>query len=156
MANFYTAQICLNGHVIDYYSRQVEKFCSKCGSKTITMCPTCNTNIRGMEDFDVPTIGAKYELPSYCPECGTPYPWTQSKLDAMKELIDFDDELSSEEKSYMSNNIKDLTVDTPKTKVVATKFNVFLHKAGSVTASAIRDILVDIASETAKKIIFNQ
>lgn len=154
MPRFYNAQICLNGHVIDYYSKNAEQFCSSCGSKTITQCPKCNANIRGMEIFDIPTIGVKYKRPNYCPECGNPYPWTSASLEAMKELIDFDEELSNEEKSYINGNLQDLTVDTPKTKVVATKLNAFLHKAGSVTASAIRDILVDIASETVKKIIF--
>ena len=156
MSNFYNAQICLNGHVISYYSEDIEKFCSQCGAKTITSCPNCGTNIRGMKDYDIPTIGAVYTLPSYCPECGSPYPWTQSKLDAMKELIDFDENLSPDEKDYMNSNLKDLTVDTPKTKVVATKFKSYLRKAGTAVASSIREILVDIASEAAKKIIFQQ
>lgn len=154
--NYHTAQICLNGHAIDCYSANEEKFCSKCGAETIQKCPNCNEIIRGKVRDAGFVDCTKYITPDYCYNCGKPYPWTQSKLEAMKELIEFDEELSSEEKSYMSENIQNLTIDTPKTKVVATKFGMFLRKAGSFTGNAIRDILVDIASEAAKKIIFPQ
>lgn len=153
---FRDAQICCNGHVVSSSKKDIEKFCSQCGSATISECQNCNASIRGRE-YEPGVIAVyPYTVPAYCYNCGAPYPWTKAKFEAMKELIEFDSELSAEEKSYMSDNLEDLTVDTPKTKVVATKFNIFLRKVGSVTASAIRDILVDIASETAKKIIFGQ
>lgn len=95
-----------------------------------------------------------YIVPSYCCDCGKPYPWTQLQLEAISELVEFDDQLSNEDKHYINTNISSITTETPKTKVVATKLNAFLRKAGSATTSAIRDILVDIASESAKKIIF--
>lgn len=156
MSNYYPAQICLNGHVISSCETGVEKYCSDCGAETISNCPSCNTLIRGSYNDEYALYISEYKRPAYCFACGNPFPWTQSNLEAIQELIDFDEQLSKEEKSYIDNNISALTTDTPKTKVVATKFNVFLKKAGTVTASAVRDILVDIASETAKKIIFGQ
>ena len=155
MSRYYNAQICLNGHVISYFSSNESDYCPDCGAKTIISCPSCNTNIRGKERPD-PGIIAVYDyiLPKYCYNCGQPYPWTKSHLDAIQELIEFDENLSAEEKSYINDNVQSLTIDTPKTTVVATKFNYYLKKAGSATISATRDILVEIASEAAKKIIF--
>jgi len=46
-----TAQICMNGHVINSMSKSHpehnKKFCDKCGAPTINNCPKCNTPIRG-------------------------------------------------------------------------------------------------------------
>ncbi len=46
-----TAQICINGHVINSMSKSHpehnKKFCDKCGEPTITNCPKCNAPIRG-------------------------------------------------------------------------------------------------------------
>ena len=154
MSSYYTAQICLNGHEISCRSNDAEKFCTKCGSEAITSCPTCTASIRGKRNDPGIIDCTPYIVPSYCYNCGQPYPWTQSSLDAIKELIEFDEMLSNEEKTYMSENLPNLPIDTPKTKVVATKFGVFLRKAGAATGNALRDILVDIVSEAAKKIIF--
>jgi hypothetical protein len=46
-----TAQICINGHIINSMSKSHpehnKKFCDKCGAQTITNCPNCNAPIRG-------------------------------------------------------------------------------------------------------------
>ena len=46
-----TAQICMNGHVINSMSishpEHNKKFCDKCGAPTTTNCPKCNTPIKG-------------------------------------------------------------------------------------------------------------
>lgn len=153
--NYYLAGICLNGHTIDSYSKGDENFCTECGSKTVTECPDCKSSIRGRTVLKYLDCGI-YLAPAYCYNCGKPYPWTQSKFKAIQELVNLDENLSSGEKDYINNNINSLTVDTPKTTVVATKFVKFLNKADSATNSTIKDILVDISSEAAKKIIFPQ
>lgn len=160
MSYYHVAQICLNGHVItDTYDQNPEfrqNFCNKCGEKTITKCPNCKSNIRG--DYEVEGIcfiGSTMDTaPAYCYNCGSPYPWTKTALESTQELLALESTLSSDELSYLSENLSSIIVDTPKTKVVATKFKISLSKISSTTASAIKDILVDIASETAKKIIF--
>ena len=37
-------------------------------------------------------------LPSFCPDCGEPYPWTEAKLKAAQELTDLNEDLSPEER----------------------------------------------------------
>lgn len=156
MSGYYPAEICLNGHVISSSSKNVETYCSDCGAKTISSCPSCNTPIRGKYNDEYVVYVQEYKAPAYCFSCGNPFPWTQSRIDAINELIEFDNQLSNDKKSYINNNINALTVDTPKTKVVATKIKFYLSETANATGNAIKDILVDIISETAKKIIFGQ
>lgn len=156
MSNYYPAEICLNGHVVSDNEKNIETYCSICGAKTISSCPSCNSPIRGQYNSEFVLLDETYVLPKYCYACGKAYPWTQSSIEAIQELVELDEQLSEEEKNYIDNNISALTTEVPKTKVVATKVKLFLKKAGTTTATAIKDILVDVASETAKRTIFGQ
>lgn len=154
-----TAQICLNGHIITSSAKespkQLKKFCDKCGQKTITSCTNCNTEIRGY--YIIPNVfypGGLDKAPGYCHECGQPYPWTESAFEAIKELIEISS-VADAEKASVIKDLSDLAVETPRTKVAASKMRIFLKKAGKEVASGIRDIIVDIASEAAKKIILD-
>jgi hypothetical protein len=157
--NWYdTAQICINGHVITdsiVTSPEVsQKFCNKCGAPTITNCQTCNASIRGFHHLDGIIYSSDYKLPNFCPECGKPYPWTDAKLKAAKELSDELENLSPEERETLKKSLDDIVRDTPQTPVAATRFKKIAAKAGKVAADGLRDILVDIASEAAKKVIW--
>ncbi len=156
-----TAQICINGHVINSCSVKLpehnKKFCNKCGAPTITNCQNCNATIRG-EYHQEHVIKAIYynelTLSSFCPECGKPYPWTEAKLKAAQEFSDMLVELSLEEREALKKSLDDIVRDTPQTPVAATRFKKLVAKAGKVAADGLRDILVDIASEAAKKAIW--
>jgi len=156
MSKFYTAQICKNGHVItayaDEYTYYCENFCSKCGAETIQTCPNCNHPIKG-KIADVFNT-SQYVQPLYCHSCGSPFPWTKDRIDATQELIELELDLTDLQKQDLANNIYSLVSDSPRTQVAAVKFKSILSKVGKSTASAAKDILVDIISETAKKIIW--
>ena len=152
MSDYCPAEICMNGHVISKFKTGVETYCSNCGAKTISKCPSCGSAIRGAYD-NTYDFGLDYKCPSYCYSCGNPYPWTKSQIEAVTELLVLDQQLSVDKKEYISSNINSLTNDAPKTKAVATKVKLYLSEAAT-TGNAIKDILVDILSETAKKIIF--
>jgi hypothetical protein len=64
------------------------------------------------------------------------------------------DQLSEEERKDLANTLDDLVRDVPGTQVSAGRFKRLVAKAGAGTANALKDILVDIASETAKKAIW--
>lgn len=176
-----TAQICTNGHVINWMSvskpEYNRRFCDKCGAQAITNCQYCNAIIRGyyhkgrftMEKYErrirealdaIPDPMLDYNttltLPSYCPDCGKPYPWTEAKLKAARELTDLLEELSSEEREALKKSFDDIVRDTPQTKVAATQFKRLIAKVGKIAAEQLRELVVDIASETAKKIILEQ
>jgi len=172
------AQICTSGHVINWMSalkpEYNRSFCDKCGAPTITNCQYCKAVIRGYHHEGLPAhedadmmlqevmglmpSAMNYNInlirPSFCPDCGKPYPWTEAKLKAARELSDELDSLSPKERELLKKSINDIVRDTPQTTVAATQFKRLAAKAGKVAADAFRDILVDVLSETAKKIIW--
>ena len=157
--NWYdTAQICTNGHVITsslVTSPEIgQKFCKKCGAPTIINCQVCNVSIRGFHHLKGVIYFPDYELPSFCHECGKPYPWTEVKVKAARDLSDEMNDLSNEEREILKKSLDDIIRDTPETTVAATRFKKIISKVGKPAAGAIRDILVDIASEAAKKVIW--
>ena len=100
--------------------------------------------------------GGGYPRPSFCIHCGQAYPWTEGALQAAKSLADELEELSNEEKEAMKTSIEELVKDTPNTAVAATRFRRLMTKAGKSAAVAFERILIEVMSETAKKIIYPQ
>lgn len=155
-----TAQICLNGHVITQVSQSApefrQEFCERCGEPTITVCRKCNTAIRGLHHAGAgrPTVGGPYSPPGFCHDCGEPYPWTATALQAAQELADELDDLTDEERETLKNSLDDLVRDTPRTAVAATRFKKLVARAGPAVADALKEILVDVVSESAKKLIW--
>jgi hypothetical protein len=159
MGTYRVAQICINGHVIndsaDEFSERNKKFCSYCGQPTIMNCPSCKESIRGFYYVSgVISLSHIYSEPSFCHNCGKPYPWTESKLNAAQELISEDERLSKEDKETLSLALPDLVTDTPKTQLAATRFKKLISKAVSATGEGLKQILVDIVSESAKKMLW--
>lgn len=156
MANYDVAQICTNGHVANAYTKLMPDrggaYCQTCGEKTITVCPKCRHEIQGpYQGAFVPD--SDFEPPNFCRNCGKPYPWTERRLQAAKELIDQEQTLAPDEKIALEADINDITHDAPRTQAAAIRIKAFLAKVPGVVGSALRDIVVDVASETAKKII---
>jgi len=150
------AQICLNGHVITTMangaSARRQKFCETCGQQTTTACAKCNATIRGY--YSVPgviSIGGEYDLPRFCYECGDPYPWTSSKLQAAHNLADELDDLSDAERNTLKKSFDELVHDSPNTEVAAVRVKKILAKAGTAGIGMFKSILVDVLSEAAKK-----
>lgn len=160
MGQYDVAQICLNGHVINAetqeYPHRNRKFCHQCGQPTITACPECNFDIRGEYiSHDVVIIGAVHEfpVPAFCENCGRPYPWTSRALAAAKELTDQMQGLTEDEKAQVKTDLDALVADTPQTKVSATRVRRLLAKAGGELPGMVRDVMVAVASDTAKKVL---
>lgn len=149
-------QVCLNGHSItrDYHvdPGTRKEYCSKCGAKTIHMCPECEAEIRGhLLRAEVFVIGV--EPPRFCHACGEPYPWTVSVLKAAEELILLEKSVKTSLKEDVIDTLPDLLEDTPRTQLGVARLNIFLQQAGKGVASGLRNLLVDIASETVVRMI---
>jgi len=156
MGTHRVAQVCPNGHVAtssaDQHPELCEAFCSKCGEPTITTCPRCQASIRGYYDVEgIISIGRNYEPPSLCYACGKAFPWTERKVAAAVELVEVGADLSSEEVAQFRSDLTELTKDTVKTQVASLRFKKVMAKVGESVASGVRDIVVDVLSETAKK-----
>ena len=152
------AQICMNGHVAnsatEAFPEEDKKFCDECGEPTITACPACKDRIRGVQSF--PGLGkvqrlSRYSPPAHCIGCGKPYPWTERRLTAAKELAQEMEGLTAEERDLLSRSLDDLVRDTPQTPVAATRFKKVMAKVGTGAGRLLYDMVVDIASETTKK-----
>lgn len=155
MGYYEHATICENGHVVSSSSANYTEFCSSCGESTISNCSNCSELIRG--DYKVPgvaVVGNFYIKPSYCYKCGHPFPWTEKLLNNAVEIISLDENLSKEEKDIIKNAIPDLIVETPSAPVAVAKYRKFIPKAASYTKDGIKNLLVDVVSETIKKSIW--
>lgn len=155
-SHYKTAQVCLNGHMVtDDTSHQElrSKHCRQCGVATITVCPKCNSDIRGHYHVDGVVSVVETPVYSFCHECGNPYPWAEAKIKAARDMADELDELSPEDRERLKGTLDDLIRNTPQTEVAATKFKKILTKVAKGSATAMRDIVVNVASETAKKLL---
>ena len=155
---FDCAQICLNGHLINRavacLPENNRNFCSNCGQKAITNCEGCGAEIRGSVMLLKQVFNDPYTVPFYCDNCGSAFPWTKARQEAAFELVDLAENLSSDEKEGLRNSIPALAMDTPKTGVAVIKFKQYVAKAGVVIGNGLKDILVDVVSETVKKAIW--
>lgn len=151
-----TAQICINGHLISEMVRNrpqdSEDFCTRCGARTITACESCGRDIRGYEHGSgfIGTI----RVPSFCQYCGNPYPWTESALVAARAIADELDDLSEDEREALKGTLNDLVRDSPETSVAVLRFKKYAGKAGVAGANGLRDVLVGVVTEAARKAIW--
>ena len=151
------AQICLNGHIINAATQTYpyinRKFCKECGAPAITECPNCNSKIEGEFDPKGEWDTIPYNVPTYCSDCGNPFPWTASKIEAAHKLTQELENISDAEKEILSKSIDDIIRDTPKTELAATRFKKIISKVGKTSLEAFKTILIDIATEKAKGIL---
>lgn len=152
-----TAQICLRGHVVTIqYNRRPElrqKFCTKCGERTITTCQSCGNPIMGLPRGYTRVGGVTPKPPLYCHECGKPYPWTDAILKAAHELADEAPNLSDEEREHMKEDINDIVRNTLRSPVAASRFSRLAAKAGKATMSSFKELLTNIASDILVKLV---
>ena len=150
----HVAQICQQGHLVVTSMRDspalTKSFCERCGTSTISECQTCGWPIAG-EGYAPFGGGGPYQLPKYCGECGKPFPWTELALSTAKEYTDNLDQLSAEEKRTLKRTFDDLTSDTARTLPAANRFKQFVAKIGPVAGDTLKQILVSVVSETARK-----
>lgn len=152
--NYYdNAQICLNGHVISdvagTHPVHTTPFCTQCGAQTKRTCQSCDAGIRGYYHSDI--ITGYYRRPEYCHSCGAPYPWTERSLDALRQLAHEAKELTPEEQDQLAESFDALLTDTPRTEIAIARLKRFLPRIGSEIGDAIKQVLVNIATEAAKK-----
>ncbi len=152
-----TAQICLNGHVINRRSEswpcENSPHCPKCGAKTITQCPKCNTKIRGGYFGGMPSAREQRSDP-FCHQCGAAFPWTESGLSSARELLREIERLDENEKGILSRSLDDLVRETPNTPIAVFRFKQIVSKVGKPAADALKSILTDVIVESAKRQIW--
>ena len=159
MGYYDTAQVCLNGHLINDNFRgnpvHNKKHCDKCGEATITQCPSCNTPIRGEYEVEgVFAVGGSGPVPNFCHECGKSYPWTERGLQAAKELADEFEGLAPTEREELKKSLDELVKNSPKAEVAGFRFKKLMKKEGAGSVEVMKTVISDLLSETVKKSVF--
>ena len=159
MGTYRVAEVCPNGHVsttsADTAPELRERFCSRCGESTNTKCAECEASIRGYYDVEgVISIGEDYTPPSYCHNCGNPFPWTGRKIEGAVELLQAASNLSEDELAQFQADLEELTRDSPRVQAASVRFKSQMSKVGSSVAAGVKEIVVDVLSEAAKKAIW--
>ena len=62
--------------------------------------------------------------------------------------------MEKEQQEELERDLKAIATENPRTKVAAVKVGRWIAKAGQEGAGMLRDVLVDIVSETAKKVLW--
>ena len=161
-------QVCENGHQITgCYNIRPEgqkKFCQECGAATIIACPACDVKIQGVEIEVVQSwADARYggselvpgrpvDVPSYCSNCGKPYPWTENKIATAIQMFAEFGNLDAKEKDTIEQDIKNIAKDIPQSKLSAMRIKQIWKKYGLVAY----DVIMEFASKTAAEILKKQ
>jgi hypothetical protein len=154
-----TAQVCLNGHVVNSFFLKHPQHnlshCQACGAQTVTVCSHCKANIRGAY-----VLGGGWPSdpiqapPAFCHKCGKPYPWTEKRLGAARALVAEIEGLDESDRAILTTSLDDLVRDTPDATVAAVRFKKIVSKTGTAVAQGFKDILINVVSETVKKLIW--
>lgn len=154
-ATYDVAQICLNGHMVNSTwasSPEFSKdFCPKCGTRTITECQACKVRIQGHCHITGFISARPTSVRAYCHACGKPYPWTSARIEAARAIAQELDGLSDAERISLQASIDDLVADTPRTEVAVVRFKKLAAKAGKHGMDALKNVLVNVVSEAAKR-----
>ncbi len=145
--------ICLNGHIIDNGIQNDDydgSTCPLCGFPTIDECLNCETKIRDSE-LDL-YIDKPIMAPSHCHSCGEPFPWTLTIGNA-KDLVHMLDGLTFGDQQRLIQHVKLITKDSPEAVVAAKSAKKLLSESNSRYALTLMDILADIASKPARRLI---
>lgn len=157
MGTYQPAAICMNGHTAtrNVNNHPAGQFCGECGDKIIQACPSCKAMIRGY--YDVPgviSLGGSYEPAAYCFQCGTAYPWTERRMEAIADTLTATDELTEFEVESLRASLPNIVRDVPQTKPAALRIAALITRVKEPVQRVARDLLMDVASETAKKVMF--
>ena len=156
-------QVCMSGHMITSSLRENpecgQKHCSHCGEKTISACPQCGQEIRGsyclpMADPDGKTTfrsSFPRAIPKFCINCGTPFPWTRRKIEALEELAADDKSLSDQDREALRRDAPLIVTNNPKSEVAALRIEKIMRKAGKTAAPIFTKIVAELATKSIKK-----
>lgn len=151
MPEYYGAVVCQNGHVLSRMLRSGERpdpRCGKCGSNTITHCPSCDNAIRGARS-DVPG-GGPDNVRDHCWQCGSPYPWRQKQIADAEDVLALQievndwDEATQDRLREITAEIVDGSANPDKVMLVARWLD---QHAGDTARQALWEVIKTAGAE---------
>lgn len=150
---FYPAQICENGHVVNAYGESPLRYCEECGAPILSNCPECGYPLKGMLRHQISYM-FHYSRPSYCGVCGKPLPWVLKAKEEAHEILALGGSLSADEKQLLYDSVLDLITDTPKSRPAQIRWQRFLAKAEPQIREAFKQLFINVVSDAAAKVLF--
>ena len=126
------SMICKNGHYLSCFSGN---YCNNCGAETIDSCSHCSEEIPLL---DSPKLVKNYKVPSYCSNCGKPFPWTQTLLETAEAIVHEDESLAEEQMAEFCKCFPDIICTTPKTQLALIRYKKFIDKAAPITVCVLK------------------
>ena len=84
-------------------------------------------------------------VPAFCHQCGSPYPWTETRLKAFQQIVDSLDDISPELKERLKNSFPDIVCETPKTELAAIVVDSVLKQSKVFAAAALKEWIKNYA-----------
>jgi hypothetical protein len=81
--------------------------------------------------------------PPFCNSCGSAYPWTQARQQALLDLVDILT-LNEDQKDQLRKDMQDVTRDIPNAKVAAYRIKKLIDHMGTSEAEVLRSCLMDV------------
>jgi len=157
---YHTPLVCRTGHIIAESlqhspAHRQQNFCELCGEPAFFLCPKCEAPIRGdyekgdeMDDIWEGGAFRPYlqDLPRYCYNCGTPYPWTDQAIAELAALTEEAPNLSREERAEVSAAVQDIVKETPRKDDAMDVLQELFQKAGGTFWEEAKDILARVTA----------
>lgn len=157
MQKYMNAEICQNGHLIskNLNNENHEEYCSKCGEKTIRTCPNCGTPIKGLlclsTEYQIYS-NKEYRIPSYCYNCGKPFPWIENNLKKLNAILLLDNILSDDEKGILRQYLPDIPMNDDNTLTSAALVKAISDRAAPATKQFIIEFIKSVSIAAVSKL----
>jgi hypothetical protein len=91
------------------------------------------------------------DVPSYCSNCGKPYPWTENKIMTAIQIFAEFGNLEEQEKKDIEKDINNIAKDIPQAELSAMKIKRLWGKYGKIAYN----VIMEFASKTAAEVLKN-
>lgn len=92
------------------------------------------------------------KAPPFCVECGAPYPWTEERLIAARQLVEEMD-LDVPDKTLVLEDVENIIRDTPRATASAVRFGRYLERAKPALNQGFKTLLAEVLSQSVKKVL---
>lgn len=149
----YPAFICENGHLVSAELRECsKKFCSACGKPIISNCKSCGSAIPGRPVHEY-AWGTQYIVPSYCADCGKPYPWVMTAIEAMILSIKESQDFTQVEIQRIESVLPDVICETPGTQLAAARIKNAIAKGKGFAADVLKQFVIDFGCDLIRQLL---
>ena len=150
-----TAQICENGHKItsDAEGMNSQRFCSQCGAKTISCCPSCSSRIRGkkipVDSGRMPFPSDSFSRPNFCVDCGEQFPWIKANIDRAIKIAQASEEFNPDEIENIRILMPYAVNDSSRTEEAGAFFGAMVSRLKGTVKNQMQNALFEFATKKA-------